>query len=131
MPGTPLSILIQQGQQRSGPVPATILLFSTNIPANGGGNTGFSTAPFQLTEKGMFQVDYDPWNTNNPGTVTFQSCLTVGGTYATELTLTQTTVDTATYYYLPQAKVNFFFKFVTTVGAKGLKVSMFDPEPDL
>ena len=113
------------------PIAAGSAVAGEVIPANGGGNTGFSTAPFQLTEKGMFQVDYDPWDTNNPGTVTFQSCLTVGGTYATELTLTQTTVDTATYYYLPQAKVNFFFKFVTTVGAKGLKVSMFDPEPDL
>ncbi len=130
MPGTPSHVLAQ-GRQTAGPQPATILLFSTNIPPNGGGNTGFNTVPFNLTEKGIYQLDVDPWDTNNPGTVLFQSCATAGGTYTTETTMPASTVDVPVYYDLPQSKINFFFRFNTTAGAKALKVSMYDPFSDL
>ena len=129
MPGTPTHILAQ-GRQTAGPQPATILLFSTNIPSNGG-QFGLNTAPFQLTEKGIYQVDCDQLDPNNPGTTLFQSCATAGGTYTTEITLPVSTVNVPEYYDLPQSKINFFFRFNTTAGAKALKVSMYDPFPDL
>ena len=129
MPGAPHAVL-QLGRQTAGPQPATILLFSTNIPSNGG-QFGLNTAPFALTEKGIYQVDVDPIDLNNPGTVLFQSSSTAAGTFTTEITMPMSgTVNSPIYYDLPQSKVGWYFRFNTTAGAKGLKVSMYDPFPD-